>query len=221
MSITSGSITELPEFVKATINKYALDTRPGLYYLIIPSLYSAFLVPLLVALFLFSTPELRRSLIFISVVADVVCVIFMGGVSLYAEVSSYRLYVNIEVPLTLAKFHVLTNPFDSDRLATTPLERAYYFFTAFMPWIIDFLLFLRLIAVYPLRMHSRLTIAGVFVFPVAIKVARIVPASLSLKEMYSASAHGFQPVLNIPWTSPWPRVEWFLQIFDIRYAVLI
>jgi hypothetical protein len=83
-----------------------------------------------------------------------------------------------------------------------------------MPWIIDLLLLLRLAAVYPLRTHSRLTVAGVFAFPVAIKIARIVPAALALKTIYEASSRGMIAVVNVSGTSPWPKVEWFLQIFD-------
>jgi hypothetical protein len=118
------------------------------------------------------------------------------------------------------KIHILTDPFDSNRLAGTQIEKAYYFLYGYIPWIINLLLLLRLAAVYPLGTHSKMTIAGVFVFPVAIKIAWIVAAALGLKALYEASSRGFEAIMNTAWTSPWPRVEWFLQIFDNRFVFL-
>jgi cytochrome bd-type quinol oxidase subunit 2 len=88
MSPTQGSTNDVPDVIKAIINEYASSTRPILYYMIIPSLYSAFLIPVLIALFLYSTPQLRRSLIFLFVVADILSIICMGCISLYSQVST-------------------------------------------------------------------------------------------------------------------------------------
>jgi hypothetical protein len=100
MSSVPGTTDNVPDFAKGIINTYAASTRSALYFLVIPSLYCAFLVPLLIALFVFSTKQLRYSLVFILIVADVICVILMGCITLYAQVKLLFAQLMTRIPDT-------------------------------------------------------------------------------------------------------------------------
>jgi hypothetical protein len=116
--------------------------------------------------------------------------------------------------LSITKGRIIVAPFDTADLKQTVFAFACLFTTT--PWIIDLVLVLRLAAVYPPKITTRLTTVAIFAFPVVIKIVRLVMIILynvsfwgdinkaSLLNSLSIPAHAF----------PYSKAEWILQIFD-------
>ena len=81
ISFSPGSIPTPPPGLN-----YIAIIQPSLNFLVIATLFSAMLVPILVALFLFSTPSLRTKPIFILNVISVLFGMVQGTLAIYGQV---------------------------------------------------------------------------------------------------------------------------------------
>jgi hypothetical protein len=81
----------IPSFAKPIIEAYAAATQPATISLAIVSAFTAMLIPLLVALFYFSTPRTRSRPTFIFASFDICLGIVIGAWGWYIHVC--RLYI--------------------------------------------------------------------------------------------------------------------------------
>jgi hypothetical protein len=80
------SSSDVPDFAKVIITSYLQDVHQNFNILMLAVSLSAMLVPLLFALFALSTPESRRTIMFMKCVIDVVIGLVVGIYSTYVEV---------------------------------------------------------------------------------------------------------------------------------------
>lgn len=76
---TAAAPASIPAFVIPIVEGYAKAMRDPISFLMIGTVLSAMLVPLLIALFAFSTPQTRRTPIFIVVVLQVLLGLALGA----------------------------------------------------------------------------------------------------------------------------------------------
>ncbi|KAJ7155532.1 hypothetical protein C8R43DRAFT_1000275 [Mycena crocata] len=176
---------------------------PSLNLLIIGTVWAAALVPLLLVLLFFSTPDIRRQPIFLMNLFAVIMGIVIGAVNL-------RIYVQ----------DILSPPGQG---FSPRLLLAYLGMILFLPLFLDCILAFRLYVVYPPRSTSKVQLAIIFI-PIAVfKFVRttnliifMVKFAAVLLVPDSKSAVGNFQVL---WDhAPWTKIEWILQVFDNCYA---
>ncbi|THU83072.1 hypothetical protein K435DRAFT_690252 [Dendrothele bispora CBS 962.96] len=134
------------------LQSYIVAVTPALRLLLLGAVWSAALVPLLVVLFFFSTPAIRRKPIFIMNVFTVSMGIIIG-------IINTKLYVT-----------QILNPGEEVQLKTLV---AYIGMILLMPVIMDCILAYRLLAVYPRRTTSNLLLVIIFAPIVLFKAARL------------------------------------------------
>jgi hypothetical protein len=91
------------------------------------------------------------------------------------------------------------------------------------PWLVDLVLFLRVLKVYPLERGRRMTYAAIITFPVAVKVARAVTGAIYISHFVPEARHASLSMFGAPsvigWAkSPLPKIGWILQLADNRFA---
>jgi hypothetical protein len=87
-------------------------------------------------------------------------------------------------------------------------------------WLVDIVLFFRLIAVYPYRRGQAKRFLRIIAFPVVVKIVRLVAVAMisqeSIHAAFQASATEATATSSTSargWSN-WPKVEWSLQIVD-------
>ncbi|KAI0691630.1 hypothetical protein C8Q76DRAFT_758730 [Earliella scabrosa] len=194
MSIPTSTTLPLPLTLPPAIQAQ-LDASVNL--LVIWTFFPALLVPIAVALFLFSNPPLRKKPVFICNVLAVLLGLAYGGVGIYTQSHA-----------------VSGRPPASD--LTTALTCMYFF----IPICVQCILLVRIIAVYPPR---TLTVAGwvvIYGTLIVVTIARFVNIALALNIIVD-SAHQSSSALvtgQIVWNMPYTKVEWFLQLFYDVFA---
>lgn len=84
---SSGNGTTLPpEITMDIIQAYAVAIRPSITFIVLQTVFTSMLIPILIALFLFSTHQLRRCPIFILNVLSLLLAIGLGIWNNYVEV---------------------------------------------------------------------------------------------------------------------------------------
>ncbi|KAJ7187594.1 hypothetical protein GGX14DRAFT_611246 [Mycena pura] len=186
--------------VDPIIEAYAQDIRLIVPYILIPTAFSAILVPLLILLLVLSTPRTRRAPIFILNVLAVFLGIVFGV-----------LVVHISITGILSPFGGINT---TEVLAFVVL----YFWT---PWLVEAVLLFRVVAIYgPSR--SRLAMAAILAFPVAIKAAR---AGLYIQSFMNWHQGAFgvngevvnQSNITPELSSASPKVMCILELLDNTY----
>ncbi|KAM5530900.1 hypothetical protein V8D89_015432 [Ganoderma adspersum] len=173
---------------------------PGLKGLLIATVFSSFLLPTAVVLFVFSTPALRRGPSFILNVCAIALGLTQGTVTAYVTVREMIL-----MPLNPAWISVLT---------------AIYIVT---PICVQTILFLRVLIVYPPRQFTLRLRFGVYGPGIALKAARAANVAYLLYTVQSSSSKSGVPRTILGesaavWTSPFAKSELFLQLVDDIYV---
>ncbi|KAG7093929.1 hypothetical protein E1B28_007564 [Marasmius oreades] len=182
---------------------YLAAIRPSLNLLMIGTVFTSLLVPIAVALFVFSTPSLRRKPIFILNVIAVLLGIAEGILNGYLEITA------------IISPHIVIHP------------TAYTAFTCLcllVPLFSECILLLRLVAVYPLRQTSRSMLVVVFAPPVIFKIVRLVNIGIFLGQWVKQLGTAGSPIAagQATWgQQPWTKIEWFLQLADNIYASVL
>ncbi|KAJ6496768.1 hypothetical protein DFH09DRAFT_1103559 [Mycena vulgaris] len=183
---------------------YIAAINPSLTLLMIGTVWSAMLIPLLIVLLLFSNPGLRRQPIFILNFIAVLAGIVLGIINIYLEVTA------IVSPLTPVKASV------------------YIGFVAlilYLPVLMDTILIVRLVVVYPPRMISWPRRLAVFGPPLIFKILRVANLMVFIIKWTKLFKDYPNPILagQALWGSdePWTRIEWFSQVFDNCYASVL
>jgi hypothetical protein len=209
----STSPDDIPEFAQVIIKAFLQKIRQAFDLLMLGTSLPVLLVPLLFALFAFSTPQTRRSIMFKKCVIDVVLGIAFSVYGIYIEVS----YACRSPLWQLINNHLQGNivmnifGFTSYKTHVAILSCT----VAILPWIIDLTLLLRLLAIYPPRTQALSTTVCVFAFPIAIKLARLISIALYINEYFSSkryatSGEGIVAAIH----GPFVKAEWFLELFD-------
>ncbi|PIL26399.1 hypothetical protein GSI_12156 [Ganoderma sinense ZZ0214-1] len=169
----------------------------GLKPLLIATVFSSFLLPTGVVLFVFSTPALRRRPSFILNVCAVALGLTQGSLTAYVTIRAMLLE-----PLNPALISVLT---------------AVYIVG---PICVETILFLRVVAAYPPRQFTLSVRLAMYGPAVAFKATRAANAAYLL---YTVQANPRTPKTILSesaaiWSSPFAKSELFLQLVDDVYV---
>jgi hypothetical protein len=212
------SSTLQPDVLSEIIDKLIFQITPPLVYLVFVTILSSMLVPLLVALFHYSSSKTRRQPVFIANVLALIGAISLGIFNIYIEVrSTPPRYRN---PRHLISFNLQGGVFFSPLSGTRPtVYIAWAGLFALTPWMTEAILFIRLIAVYPLSTLGIARFSMVLGPPVVFSIIRIIALVSYIKKWaqiaLSVPSSDVQAAVGHMWTlSPWLRAALFLQIID-------
>ncbi|KAI0661882.1 hypothetical protein C8Q70DRAFT_684445 [Cubamyces menziesii] len=175
---------------------YIAPIRIAVRDLLIAHSFSILLLSLLIALLYFSTRHSRRQPIFLLNVFTILLALAVGGLIDYQTVQTM-----------IAPLH------------PTPLSFniAIGVLGAVQSIIIDTILLVRLVSVYPPSYVGRRRFAAILAVPLLLKVARIVNLGLFIKALADATRDPATANILIAriWEyAPYLKIEWFAQLFD-------
>ncbi|KAI0073240.1 hypothetical protein K474DRAFT_1571731, partial [Panus rudis PR-1116 ss-1] len=136
----------------------------SLNLLMIGTVWSAMLVPLLVVLFVFSTPQLRRKPVFILSTISILLGLVEGGLNIWQEREA------------------MINP---QRAVPGDAYIAFGILVTLIPMFTELVLLTRLLAIYPPSRSSWTRIAVIFGPIAAIKVLRVINLSIAINQQVS------------------------------------
>ncbi|PFH50975.1 hypothetical protein AMATHDRAFT_3484 [Amanita thiersii Skay4041] len=178
------------------VNSMVKLLHPLYTTLIVTCIWSAMLVPLLVALFFFSTRNLRKKPIFIGNLLAILLGMSLASVIIALLVS------------------VLNHPLDPP---SRSLALSFASLLAFSPILVESILIIRLLAVYPFGKTPHRHFFPIFTWIGLLKIARVVNAIDYVVNISRAVKPGMNTLLLLQevWTRfPNYKIEWFLQVAD-------
>ncbi|GLB39329.1 hypothetical protein LshimejAT787_0604910 [Lyophyllum shimeji] len=195
----SAADTPIPSaLVVPIIQAYTHGIRPAFAFILIPAIFSAMLLPLLVMLFAFSTPQSRRMPIFILNVLAMCLGLCTGALCLALVMQ------------------VILSPFST----VSSVENCVYdILSIWTPWMTEAVLLLRVMAILKPLSIRRVRVASLLAFPVTVKAARAAINVLFLIR------YGHGPVLGssnamdiIQHINKWMfKAAWILEVVDNGY----
>ncbi|KAF8548013.1 hypothetical protein OG21DRAFT_816128, partial [Imleria badia] len=197
-TIPGGPITPPP--VPPALDPNAI-IHPSLNSIMIGHTFLTLLLPLLIALFYFSTPQSRRRPIFILNVIAIILAFTAGAI------------------IDALAIHAILSPQDpwppSVNLAIGTIG-------AFQSILVDLILLVRLISVHPLSRLGLTRFALLTTLPILLKAARVVNLIIFIKVLTDASRGPLGPEnVAVVWaTKPYLKIEWSAQMVDNAYASL-
>ncbi|KAI5998253.1 hypothetical protein EDD15DRAFT_311454 [Pisolithus albus] len=193
-----SSVTGASEEV---VNAYISFVQPSFDIILAGTALSACLSTLLVTLFVFSTRETRRHVVF------------------RLNVLAICLAMTLGILIGLACGKLILDPFN-------PMWKRFYAagvaFALYPPILYDSILLTRLFAIYPLSTTPSVTLVKIFAFPFCVKCARVVALSLFFNEYIK---YGFTPQAiaqhqdDTWYRNPKITAEWVMQMLDNLYSV--
>ncbi|THU89960.1 hypothetical protein K435DRAFT_676840 [Dendrothele bispora CBS 962.96] len=197
MSTTQANLP--PEIVQPIINAYTHSIQPAFSFILISAVFSAILIPLLLMLFVLSTPHSRRQPIFVLNIFTITLGITVGILSNHLTMSS------------------MLSPFEG----INPTEDLVYnILYIWLPWITEAILILRVIIVYSPVYSSRLKIAQILAFSIIVKAAR---AAISIDFLVkwhknTSSSGNVNQFSTTNELSTWnAKTTWILELVDNLY----
>ncbi|KAJ7157809.1 hypothetical protein C8R46DRAFT_1113019 [Mycena filopes] len=182
---------------------YIAAIKPSLSLLMIGTVWSSMLIPLLVILLLFSNSEMRRKPIFIMNLIAVLAGIILGALNVYLETTA------IISPLTPIKGSVFIG-FVSVQL--------------YLPVFMDTILLVRLFVVYPPQTISwpgRLLVFGPPILFKFLRVSNLAVFMVRWTQLVKGTDSPLQAGQALWGSQPWTKIEWFFQVFDNCYASVL
>ncbi|KAH9476248.1 hypothetical protein JR316_0011819 [Psilocybe cubensis] len=175
---------------------YIAAIQPSLIFLMIGTSWGGILLPLLVALFYFSTKELRRKPVFILNVLAILLGLFLSIMNAVIEVIP-----ELHYPFRLWTMVVFTIG------------------DSFTPWLVELILVLRLVTVYPISRTPRRTWCAIFIPLGLIKIGRMINITIYCAQYTKLLQNpNFQNPISVgqsSWHSqPGTKIEWTLQVVD-------
>ncbi|KIK79742.1 hypothetical protein PAXRUDRAFT_95833, partial [Paxillus rubicundulus Ve08.2h10] len=192
------SPTTAPSPLLPGMNAIAI-IRPALIDIMIGHSFTVVLIPLLIALFYFSTSHSRRQLIFI---LNVFTVSLAFAVGIMGDSRAINVMLS---PL---------NPF------SISYDMCMGVLGAVQSILVDTILLVRLTSVYPYSHVGPWRFVQVIALPVILKIARFVNLVMFIVALAKA-ANGPNPEVAFQtlWlTAPYLKIEWFCQLIDNIYA---
>jgi hypothetical protein len=173
---------------------------------------------MLLSLLFFSTPSLRRHPLFICNALILTLGICNAAINIYEEVGLASRLHSTPLLTSDSKFHTLLTP-------AVPISPhviiAIGTLDAFDPIIVDCVLLLRLVAVYPPSRTPFRKVALVLGLPIAIKIGRVVNSAIFMayyaKVVSTETGVGGAAIL-VTSGKPNVKVEWALQVLDNLYV---
>jgi hypothetical protein len=163
----------IPASAGVIISAYSKEISPILRLLILYAVLGAICLPLLLAVFYFSTPRIRRTPLFMIVAFDILLGI---GISCWMVTSTVRYQqlifgcIRLYGLTYMSQLSFLFAPLTGN---TRSFFIAVVIITLVSPWVIDLVLLLRLYAVFPIADTPRRTTYAVFAFTLCVKAARL------------------------------------------------
>lgn len=187
--------TQFPPPPPAGLN-YIAAIRPSLNFILVLTPLGAVLVPLIITLFFFSTPQSRRHPVFILNIFA--CLSGIVEAALNAALETKQILYPLE-PM-------------SKELLTSVIA-----FAIVSPLFIDSILLLRILAFYPVSMTPTSQLIAIFALPAIVKCGRFIAVVMYLHQFTHSS--GNLPNVLLAAESTWPRnpyiiSEWSLQMVD-------
>ncbi|KAI0326460.1 hypothetical protein GY45DRAFT_109113 [Cubamyces sp. BRFM 1775] len=179
---------------------YIAPIRIAVRDLLIAHSFSILLLSLLIALLYFSTRHTRRQPIFLLNVFTILLALSVGGLIDYQTIQT------------------MIAPLDPTPLS---FNIAIGVLGAVQSIIIDTILLIRLVSVYPPSYVGRRKFAAIITVPLLLKAARIVNLGLFIKALADATrdpATANVLIARIWEHAPYLKIEWFAQLFDNSYA---
>ncbi|KAG6326593.1 hypothetical protein ID866_12496 [Astraeus odoratus] len=172
---------------------------PNLTALMIGHTFTALLIPLFIALFYFSNKHSRRTPIFM---LNIVVIVLAFSVGVTVDALAVHSILSPLVPWPLS------------------INIAIGLLGIFQTILVDLILLLRLISVYPVHHLGVPRFALLIAIPVLLKIARLVNVVIFTKELADAM-HGPNAAQNMAhlWlTTPCLKIDWTSQVIDNTYA---
>jgi hypothetical protein len=175
---------------------YIPVVQNSLNFVLVLTPLGAVLVPVILVLLFFSSPQSRRHPVFVLNIFSCCTGICIAALGVAVNI------IQILYPL--------------DRLPTNVLN-AVVCLAIFSPLFIDSILLFRLLAFFPRRLNSKKKIAAVLAFPIIVKCARLVATSYyissTIKEL--TQLESIMVVGQNNWyQNPSALIEWSLQVAD-------
>ncbi|KAG6329915.1 hypothetical protein ID866_9175 [Astraeus odoratus] len=193
-------MSQTSEETEAIITGFIDGIRAPYTFATLTTSLSACLVTLLVVMFVFSTSESRRRLIFRLNVVAICFALMLGVLNLFVDASAI-----------LRPF----NPVPQSLYITTIV------FALFPPVFYDSILLTRLLALYPVDRTPLPTLVGVLTFPLCVKCGRLIVLSLYMRDYVNSSPDVASLAAHAEATwfrNPYITSEWTLQMFDNLYS---
>ncbi|KAH8818811.1 hypothetical protein DL96DRAFT_1820206 [Flagelloscypha sp. PMI_526] len=170
--------------------------QPLVYYLLLSAVWPSMLVAMFFLMFYLSTPQIRRTPLFLMNVVAVV----LGVVAGFTQVNRATLTVLYpNTPINLV----------SQRLPST--------ISVILPIYIDCILAVRLYVVYPRSMTSSLQLAIIFVPEIALKILRTINATYFLVRFFQHLDHDpslSKAIAALLHETPCMQIEWIAGLVD-------
>ena len=201
---------------------YIAAIQPSIVFLMIGTIWTGILLPLMVALFFFSSKDTRRKPIFIMNALSLSLGFFLGIFVVCTQVS-YLMCHSFCEPLA-------DNEMDQIHSMLTPLHPwssvntlVFTILTSGIPWLVEMILVVRLLAVYPYSTTPKRLWFFIFIPLLLLKIARVVNLAIYTVEyntlMRSPSSRDPLSVPQIALNShPGPKIEWIIQVLDNSYV---
>jgi hypothetical protein len=193
---------------------FIASIQQALPFILINACFPSILLPIFFALLFFSTPKSRHTVIFALNVTAVILGFAEGLLSLVVDASrSILLSIFAQVHIFFQIYGLLKPLHPLPQMITTARFIA-FFYTLLL---VETVLVLRLVAVFPSRTHAFQKICIVLAFPVVAKIVRIVSLSL-LASSWCLLTHKTGDALEAGRSAfhdaPWVKIAWISQVLD-------
>jgi hypothetical protein len=193
---------------------FVASIQQALPFILINACFTSILLPIFFALLYFSTPKSRRTVIFVRNVTAVVLGFAEGILSVVVEASSLILQNISSQAHGLFQVYDLLKPLHTLPQIITTARFIAFFYTLLL---VETVLVLRLVAVFPSRTHAFPKICLVLAFPVVAKIVRIVCLSLLASSWCSLTrktGDAFEAGRIAFRDPPWVKIAWISQVLD-------
>jgi hypothetical protein len=216
-----GNLTfSLPPLPPPGMN-YIAAIQPSIVFLMIGTIWTGILLPLMVALFFFSSKDTRRKPTFILNVLSLFLGFFLGIFNACTEVSHLVRQSFCELAdKDMDQIHSMLTPLHPWSSANSLV---FCILTSYTPWLVEMILVIRLLAVYPYSTTPKRLWFFIFIPLLLLKIARFVNMTIFTVEyvalLRSSSSVNPLPISQIAWSShPGPKMEWIIQVVDNSYV---
>ncbi|KAG1727129.1 hypothetical protein EDB19DRAFT_1643194 [Suillus lakei] len=178
---------------------YIAIIQPSLNSIMIGHTFTVILIPLIFALFYFSTPLSRRRPIFILNVIAIILAFAAG------------------IMIDSLAIHSMLSPLDP---WPPTMNIAIGIIGAFQSILVDLILLLRLTLIYPYTIVGPKRFVLITALPTLLKIARLVNMIMFIKVLADAARGptGSENLAVVWATTPYLKIEWSAQVVDNAYA---
>ena len=218
--MVGNSISFLPPPPPPGMN-YIAAIQPSIVFLMIGTIWTGILLPLIVALFFFSSKDTRRRPIFILNVLSLLLGFVLGIFNACSEVSHLMRHSFCELAdKDMDQIHRILSPLQPWSSAHSLV---FSILTGYIPWLVETILVVRLLAVYPYSRTPKRLWFFIFIPLLLLKIARFVNMTIFAVKYFALlqSPTSGDPLATgqSSWGSyPGAKIEWFIQVVDNSYV---